>query len=56
MFWILDRTAKKTQYVTYTKVNWLLLFGEIIAVCSENCTKQLQNEELLVVEGAEKHS
>jgi hypothetical protein len=33
------RTAKKTQYFTITKINWLTLFKEIIAVYSENHTK-----------------
>jgi hypothetical protein len=33
------RTAKKTQHFTITKVNWLMMFKEIIAVCSENHTK-----------------
>jgi hypothetical protein len=30
------RTAKKIQYFTITKVNWLKLFKEIIAVYTEN--------------------
>jgi hypothetical protein len=30
------RTAKKTQLFTITKINWLTLFKEIIAVYSEN--------------------
>jgi hypothetical protein len=33
------RTAKKTQHFTITKINWLTLFKEIIAVYSENYTK-----------------
>jgi hypothetical protein len=33
------RTAKKTQHFTITKTDWLMLFKEIIAVCSENHTK-----------------
>jgi hypothetical protein len=32
------RTAKKTQHFTITKINWLTLFKEIIAVYSENHT------------------
>jgi hypothetical protein len=35
------RTAKKTQHFTGTKINWLTLFKEIIAVYSENRTKDL---------------
>jgi hypothetical protein len=34
-----DRTAKKTQHFTITKINWLTLFKETIAVYSENHTK-----------------
>jgi hypothetical protein len=33
------RTAKKTQHFTIAKINWLMLFAEIIAVYSENYTK-----------------
>jgi hypothetical protein len=33
------RTSKKTQRGSITKVNWLMLFREIIAVYSENHTK-----------------
>jgi hypothetical protein len=33
------RTTKKTQHFTITKINWLTLFREIIAVYSENHTK-----------------
>jgi hypothetical protein len=48
------RTAKKTQLFTITKINWLTLFKEIIAVYSENNTKHIntlcgQNAELLIV-------
>jgi hypothetical protein len=35
------RTAKKTQHFTITKINWLTLFKEIIAVYSENHTKHI---------------
>jgi hypothetical protein len=35
------RTAKKTQHFTITKINWLTLFKEIIAVYSENRTKPM---------------
>jgi hypothetical protein len=33
------RTAKKTPHFTITKINWLTLFKEIIAVYSENHMK-----------------
>jgi hypothetical protein len=36
------RTAKKTQLFTITKINWLTLFKEIIAVYIENHYK-MQN-------------
>jgi hypothetical protein len=32
-------TAKKTPHFTITKINWLTLFKEIIAVYTENHTK-----------------
>jgi hypothetical protein len=43
------RTAKKTQHVTITKINWLTLFKEIIAVYSENNTKHI-NTKCRVIE------
>jgi hypothetical protein len=33
------RTAKKIQHLAITKINWLMLFREIIAVYNENHTK-----------------
>jgi Na+/serine symporter len=30
------RTLKRTQHFTITKINWLVLFKEIIAVYNEN--------------------
>jgi hypothetical protein len=33
------RTSKRTPHFTITKINWLMLFKEIIAVYSENYTK-----------------
>jgi hypothetical protein len=47
-------TAKKTQPVTITKINQLMLFKEIIDVYTENHTKQTntlcgQNSEFLIV-------
>jgi hypothetical protein len=46
--------TSKTQRVSMTTINWLMLFKEIIAVYSENYTKLIntisgQNEELLNV-------
>jgi hypothetical protein len=38
------RTAKKTQHFTITKVNWLTLFKEIIAVYSENHMKHINTK------------
>jgi hypothetical protein len=35
------RTLKRTQQVSITKINWLLLFGKIIAVYSERDTKPI---------------
>jgi hypothetical protein len=44
------RTAMKTQHFTITKINWLTMFNEIIAVYSENHTRPIiQNAELLIV-------
>jgi hypothetical protein len=33
------RTSKRTPHFTITKINWLTLFKEIIAVYSENHAK-----------------
>jgi hypothetical protein len=38
------RTAKKTQHFTITKINWLTLFKEIIAVYCENHTKPINTK------------
>jgi hypothetical protein len=44
------RTSKRTPHFTITKINWLMLFKEIIAVYSENHTKpKIQNTALLTV-------
>jgi hypothetical protein len=55
------RTAKKTQHFTITKINWLTLFEEIIAVYCENHKKSIntfhgQNEELLIVKAGGAYS
>jgi hypothetical protein len=44
----LVRTAKKTQHFTITKINWLTLFKEIIAVYSENHTKHINKKLILI--------
>jgi hypothetical protein len=43
------RTSKRTPYFTITKINWVMLFKEIIAVYSENHAKPIQNAALLTV-------
>jgi hypothetical protein len=35
------RTSKRTPHFTITKINWLTLFKEIIAIYSENGTKSI---------------
>jgi hypothetical protein len=49
------RTSKRTPYFTTTKINWLMLFKEIIAVYIENHMKPIntlaKNAELLIVKG-----
>jgi hypothetical protein len=47
-------TSKKTHRVCITKINWLMLFREIIAVYSENHTEPIhtlcgQNAEIPIV-------
>jgi hypothetical protein len=37
------RTSKRTPHFTITKVNWLTLFKEIIAVYNENNAKLIIN-------------
>jgi hypothetical protein len=43
------RTAKKTQLLTITKINCLILFREMIAVYSENHTKHINTNEVLMI-------
>jgi hypothetical protein len=38
------RTSKRTPHFTITKINWLTLFKEIIAVYSENHTKPINKK------------
>jgi hypothetical protein len=42
------RTSKRTPHFTITKINWLMLFKEIIAVYSDNHIKPI-NATLLNV-------
>jgi hypothetical protein len=35
------RTSKRTPHFTITKINWVMLFKEIIAVYSENHAKPI---------------
>jgi hypothetical protein len=37
----LVRTSKRTKHVTITKISWIILFQETIAVYSENPTKHI---------------
>jgi hypothetical protein len=39
------RTSKRTPHFTITKINWLTLFREIIAVYSENHAKPITFED-----------
>jgi len=44
------RTSKRTPHFTITKINWLTLFKEIIAVYSANRTKHVnKNVALLII-------
>jgi len=38
------RTSKRTPHFTITKINWLMLFKEIIAVYSENHAKPVNTK------------
>jgi hypothetical protein len=54
-------TAKKTPHVSITKISWLVLLREIIAVCIENHTKPIntvcgQNAELFIVKACGMYS
>jgi hypothetical protein len=51
------RTSKRTPYFTITKINWLTLFKEIIAVYSENYAKPSNtNIALQIVKHAETYN
>jgi hypothetical protein len=38
------RTSKRTPYFTITKINWLMLFKEIIDVYAENETRPINTK------------
>jgi hypothetical protein len=53
--------SKKTQPISITRINWLMMFKEIITVYSENHMKPInilcgQNEELMIVKSGSKYS
>jgi hypothetical protein len=53
------RTSKRTPHFTITKINWLTLFKEIIAVYSENYTYKTHKyamQFLLIVKAGGTHS
>jgi hypothetical protein len=39
------RTSKRTPHFTITKINWLTLFKEVIAVYSENHAKPINTKK-----------
>jgi hypothetical protein len=43
------RTSKRTPHFTVTKINWLMLFKEMIAVYSENHTKPINTNTALQI-------
>jgi hypothetical protein len=50
------RTAKKTQLFAITKINFLVLFNEIIAVYTENHTRLIQSAQLLIIKSCDTYS
>jgi hypothetical protein len=56
------RTSKRTQRFTITKINWLTLFKEIIAIYSENHMNAIktllsvQKAELLIIKSGGTYS
>jgi hypothetical protein len=50
------RTSKRTPHFTITKINWLTLFKEIIAVYTENHTRINKNSHELIVEAGGTYS
>jgi hypothetical protein len=45
------RTSKRTPHFTITKINWLMLFKEIIAVYSEKHTRHMNIKYSVTVTG-----
>jgi hypothetical protein len=43
------RTSKRTPHFTITKINWLTLFNEIIAVYADSHPKKTQNVVSVIV-------
>jgi len=37
-------TSKRTPHFTITKINWLMLFKDVIPACSVNHTKPINNK------------
>jgi hypothetical protein len=56
------RTSKRTPHFSITKINWLTLFKEIIAVYTENHTEPTntprgkKNSDLLIIKAGGKYS
>jgi hypothetical protein len=46
------RTAKKTQHLTITKINWLILFDETATLHTENQAQLKYKMQLLFVKPA----
>jgi hypothetical protein len=49
LFTNLVRTLKRTPNFTITKINWLMLFKEIIAVYSENHAKPMNTKRSITL-------
>jgi hypothetical protein len=46
------RTSKRTPHFTITKISWLTLFKEVIAVYRENHTKPTEKNAALLIDKA----
>jgi hypothetical protein len=46
------RTSKRTPHFTITKINWLMLFKEMIAVYTVNHTKPINTNANLLIDKA----
>jgi hypothetical protein len=51
----LVRTSKRTRHFI-TQIKWLILFTEIIAVYTENHTKQIQTQQLVTAKAGGTYS